>query len=420
VPETRIVLKNCEKINPVDIQTYLAVDGFKAWEKCREGFSPQGVIGEIKSSGLLGRGGAGFSCGLKWELARRTEGDEKYLICNADEGELGAFKDRAILSCDPFSVIEGMGIAGYAIGARKAYLFLRAEYHNLLVSLEQALRQVKEAGFLNHLDIRIVKGSGGYICGEESALMESIEGKRAEPRYKPPFPPDQGLFGQPTVINNVETLANIPRILLGGAGWFKTLGTEKSKGTKVFSVSGDVERPGVYELLLGTPLKELVVDLAGAKDIKAVQVGGASGRFLPEALLDTPLAFEQVLGSGAVMVFNRSRDIIELIFRNITFFNEESCGKCTPCREGTEVMMEIFNRLVEGEGREEDIMVLEDLSSAMKLASLCGLGQSVPTAVLDSLAYFKEEYRQRLDQSGYLRSLRGLSSNKEKDPHDRF
>lgn len=410
MPETRIVLKNVGKIDPKDFKTYLAGDGFKAWKRCQEQLSPEAVINEIKSSELLGRGGAGFSCGLKWELARKSEGEEKYLICNADEGEVGAFKDRTILSWDPFSLIEGLAIAAYAIGAKKTYIYLRAEYHSLLKGLEQALEQVKAAGFLNFNDIQIVEGAGSYVCGEESALMDSIEGKRGEPRYKPPFPPIKGLFGYPTIINNVETLVNIPGIILNGAPWFRTMGTEKSKGTKVFSVSGDVERPGVYELLMGSPLRELVEDLAGAREVKAVQIGGASGRILPRELLDTPLAFEQVLGSGAVIVLNRSRDIIDTVFRNILFFAEESCGKCTPCREGTEVMMEIFNRLVHGEGRAEDLPALEDLSPAMMQASLCGLGQSVPIPVLDSLKYFKDDYRQRLTQSHFLRGLKGRQS----------
>jgi NADH:ubiquinone oxidoreductase subunit F (NADH-binding) len=410
VPETRIVLKNVGKIDPKDFKTYLAADGFKAWKRCQEELNPEQVINEIKSSELLGRGGAGFSCGLKWELARKSEGEEKYLICNADEGEVGAFKDRTILSGDPFSLIEGLAIAAYAIGAKKTCIYLRAEYHSLLKGLDQAIHQVEEAGYLNPSDIQIYEGAGAYICGEESALMDSIEGKRGEPRYKPPFPPTKGLFGYPTIINNVETLVNIPRIMLNGAGWFRTLGTEKSKGTKVFSVSGDVERPGVYELLMGSPLRELVEDLAGAREVKAVQIGGASGRILPRELLDTPLAFEQEMGSGAVIVLNRSRDMIDTVFRNILFFAEESCGKCTPCREGTEVMMEIFNRLVHGEGRAEDLPTLEDLSQAMMQASLCGLGQSVPIPVLDSLKYFKEEYRQRLTQSHFLRGLKGQRS----------
>lgn len=406
VTETRIVLKNCGKIDPGDISTYLAADGFKAWKRCEEELSPEEVIREIKSSQLLGRGGAGFNCGLKWELARKGEGKEKYLICNADEGEVGTFKDRYILTLDPFSFIEGMTIAGYAIGARRAYIYLRAEYHYLLDTLKQALQQVKDLGFLKHLDIQIFEGAGAYVCGEESALMDSIEGKRGEARYKPPFPPVKGLFDQPTIINNVETLSNIPQLILKGPDWFKAMGTEKSKGTKVFSVCGDVEHPGVYEVLMGTPLKELVLNLAGSKDIKAVQVGGASGRILPKALLDTPLAYEHVLGSGAVIVLNRHRDILDVVYRNMEFLAGESCGKCTPCREGTEVMMEIYSRLINGEGKEEDIQALEDLSRTMMQASLCGLGQSAPLPVLDSLKFFKNEYDQRLAQSGYLRTLK--------------
>ncbi len=409
MPEMRIVLKNWGKIDPKNLETYLSVDGFKAWKKCEAGLTPEEVIGEIKSSQLLGRGGAGFNCGLKWELARKADGDEKYLICNADEGEVGTFKDRVILSEDPFSLLEGLMIAAYAVGARKAFIYLRAEYHYLLKDLKQALLQVKEAGLDGHVDIQIVEGAGAYICGEESALMESIEGKRGEPRYKPPFPPTQGLFNRPTIINNVETLVNIPRIILNGADWFRAMGTEKSKGTKVFSISGDVEKPGVYELLMGSPLRELVVDLAGAKELKAVQIGGASGRILPASMLDTPLAFEHVLGAGAVVVFNRGRDMIEMNHRNIEFLNDESCGKCTPCREGTEVLLDIFRRLVEGEGRDEDIPAIEDLASAMMKASLCGLGQSAPIPVLDSLIYFKKEYEQRLAQSRYLRTLKTVN-----------
>jgi NADH:ubiquinone oxidoreductase subunit F (NADH-binding) len=405
MPETRIVLNHCEKINPADLTTYLEREGFQAWSKCRKTLSPEEVVQTIKVSNLLGRGGAGFPCGLKWELARKAEGWEKYLVCNAAEGEPGTFKDHYLLSHDPFQVLEGMAIAAYAIGTGKAVLYLRGEYHLLLHGLEQALQQVKEAGFLDHVEFRLVSGSGGYICGEETALLESLEGKRGEPRYKPPFPPEIGLFGQPTVINNVETLANIPPIILNGPDWFKTLGTEKSKGTKIFSISGDVENPGVYEVLMGTSLRELVENLAGAKGIQAVQVGGASGRVLPASLLDTPLAFEHILGSGAVMVFNQQRDLLDVLLQNMRFLNEESCGKCTPCREGTEVMMEIFSRWKGGEGREEDLTTLKVLSQTMRLASLCGLGQSAPIPILDCLDYFKGEFEQRLAQIRYLKTL---------------
>lgn len=368
--------------------------------------SPDEVIAEIKDSGLQGRGGAGFNCGLKWELAQKPQEQEKYLICNADEGEVGAFKDRYILTHDPFSVIEGMAIAAYAMGAKKGYVYLRGEYSALFDGLKHNLQQVEDLGFLKDLHLQIFKGAGSYVCGEETALMDSLEGKRGEARYKPPFPPSAGLFGQPTIINNVETLANIPQIILNGADWFRAMGTDKSKGTKVFSISGDVERPGVYELLMGTPLEDLVLDLAGAENVKTVQIGGASGRILPEHRLDIPLAYEHVLGSGSVIVLNRDRDIIDLVYRDIDFLADESCGKCTPCREGTEIMMEIYSRLVNYDAMEEDIETLKSLSHAMQLASICGLGQSAPTPVLDSLEYFRDEYEQRQEQSRYLRSLK--------------
>ncbi len=408
MPETRIVLKNCGQIDPGDVKTYLDRDGFSALKKCEEEMSPEEVIRQVKASGLLGRGGAGFNCGLKWELARKAEGKNKYLICNADEGEVGTFKDRYILTNDSFSLIEGMAIAGYALGARKAYVYLRAEYHFLSDALKQSLKQVKDLGFLKNIDIQILEGAGAYICGEESALMDSIEGKRGEARYKPPFPPIKGLFEQPTVINNVETLVNVPQIILNGADWFNGIGTKKSKGTKVFSVSGDVERPGVYELVMGSRLRELVIDLAGASETKAVQVGGASGSILPTHKLETKLSYETVLGSGGITVFNKTRDIIDIVYRNMEFLAEESCGKCTPCREGTEVMVEILGRINHGNGMEQDIKVLKELSQTMSLASLCGLGQAAPAPVLDSLKYFRDEYDQRITQSLYLRSLKGI------------
>jgi NADH:ubiquinone oxidoreductase subunit F (NADH-binding) len=312
------------------------------------------------------------------------------------------------LENDPFTLIEGIAIAGYAIDAESAYIYLREEYHYLLDRLKNAIRQAYEKGFLQPLRIDIVEGAGAYVCGEESALMESIEGKRGEARYRPPFPPTKGLFGRPTLINNVETLMNVPEIVLHGSGWFHSMGTERSKGTKVFSVSGDVAKPGVYELVLGSELRELVIDLAKAKDVQAVQVGGAAGRIIPKNRLNTPLSYETMLGSGAVTVFDRSRDMIDVVYQTLRFFAEESCGKCVPCREGTEVMMEVLGRMVEGEGVAEDMTTLKGLSEVMSLSSLCGLGQSASVSLLDSLEHFRNEYEARINQSIFLRGLKGI------------
>ena len=408
--EKRILLKNCEVIAPDNIDTYLEHDGFKALKKAREKMSPEEVIEAVKTSGLRGRGGAGFPCGSKWELAKKSKGAEKFLICNADEGEVGTFKDRYVLQHDPFSVIEGMAIGAYAIGAKKGYIYLRGEYHYLLEGLKKAIFQTKEKGFLKGLDIEIEEGAGSYICGEESALMNSIEGKRGEARYRPPFPPTSGLFEKPTIINNVETLMNVPHIILNGAKWYSKLGTGESKGTKLFSVSGDVARPGVYEMELGCSLKELVEDLAGAKEVKMVQIGGSTGGVVPGSMIDTALSYETVLGSGAVTVFDESRDVIDFVYRTVEFLNEESCGKCTPCREGTEVMVEVLGRLARGEGVQADIRTLEELSEAMMLSSMCGLGQGVPIPVLHTLKYFRNDYENRINQSVFLRSLKTINA----------
>ena len=402
MPQQRVVLKNCGVIDPGQIATYLDEGGFKALARVRQEMTPEQVTDEIKASGLRGRGGAGFPCGIKWEGARKSPGDEKYVICNADEGEVGTFKDRYILERDPFTLIEGIAIAGYAIGAKTGYIYLRAEYHRLYPLLANAIDQAGQAGFLAGFNLEIKEGAGAYICGEESALMDSIEGRRGEARYRPPFPTTAGLWGKPTIINNVETLMNIPRIMLQGAEWFNQMGTERSKGTKVFSVSGDVSKPGVYEMVLGSSLRELVEELAGAPDIKMVQIGGATGRILPYDKIDTPLAFEDVLGAGAVIVFDRSRDVIDIVGRTMEFLVEESCGKCTPCRQGTEVMVEIMERFRHGEGRQKDLKDLEDLSSTMMLTSLCGLGQAAPNAITDSLQYFKDAYEERIS-GGALR-----------------
>jgi len=408
VPARRLVLDKCKAIDPRSIETYVDRGGFRALKKALGEMSPDQVIAEIKASKLKGRGGAGFPCGLKWELARSAQGDEKFLICNADEGEMGTFKDRFILESDPFTLLEALAIAGYAIGAGKAYIYLRGEYRYLLGQAKEAIDQTKKGGFLDHLEIEVSMGAGAYVCGEETALMNSIEGGRGDARYKPPFPPQKGLWARPTIINNVETLMNIPLIVEKGADWFCQIGTAESKGTKVFAVSGDVARPGVYELELGSLLSELVMDMAGASNARMVQVGGAAGRIIPARAMDVPLAFETVLGSGAVTVYDESRDVIDVVRRTCEFFADESCGKCTPCREGTEMMVEILDRLAKGEGGPDDIEILEDLSNAMALSSLCGLGQAAPLAVLDTLEHFRGEYEIRVEQSLLAKSLGGI------------
>ena len=403
--QKRVVLKNCGRIDPGRIDSFLENEGFAALEKAQKKMTPQKVIEEVTASGLLGRGGAGFSCGQKWKLAKEQPADERFIICNADEGEVGTFKDRYIIQNDPFTLIEAIAIAGWAVGAGKAFIYLRAEYGYLSDLILSAIGQAKTKGFLNHLDIELREGAGSYMCGEESGLMNSVEGLRGEARCKPPFPSEKGLWGKPTVINNVETLMNIPRIVLNGSAWFREMGTERSKGTKVFSVSGDVAAPGVYELELGSALSELVLDLASASDIKMVQVGGASGRLIPADGIGTPLSFETILGAGGVTVFNRTRDVIDVTLRNMEFMAEESCGRCTPCREGSAAMIEILRRLAEGEGAGEDIGALEDLSGVMTESSLCGLGQSSPLPVLDALKYFRKDFENRIAQSEFLRTL---------------
>jgi len=394
MPQKRVVLKNCEIIDPRDIDTFIQRDGFQALGKAVEEMSPEEVIDELKSSGLRGRGGAGFPTGLKLDLTRRSPAEKKFIICNADEGEVGTFKDRYILEHDPFSLIEGIAIAGYAMGATKGYVYLRQEYSWLLLdSLQNAIDQAK--GLVN-IEIEIQVGAGAYVCGEETALIESIEGKRGDVRYRPPFPPSEGLWKRPSAVHNVETLVNLPRIILRGADWFSAMGTERSKGTKVFSVCGDVTRPGVYELEMGSSLRELVEELAQAQEIKMIQVGGASGRVVPYEMIDTPLSFETVLGAGGVLVLNRSRDVVELARRTMQFFDEESCGKCTPCREGTKRMVEILERLERRRGRAKDIKLVGDLSETMMLTSLCGLGQAAPNFVVDTLEYYRADYESRI------------------------
>ena len=404
--QKRVVLKNCGLIDPKSINSYLKKGGFTALEKVQKQMTPEKVIKEVTASGLLGRGGAGFSCGLKWKLARAQKADQKFIICNADEGEVGTFKDRYILQNDPFTLVEAIAIASWTIGANKAFIYLRTEYHFLSGLILNAISQAKAKGFLEHVDIELLEGAGAYICGEESALMNSIEGSRGEARYKPPFPPQKGLWAKPTIINNVETLMNILQIIVKGSDWFRSMGTERSKGTKVFSVSGDVASPGVYELELGSRLSELVLQLASAKDVKMVQVGGACGRIIPADQIDVPLAYESVLGSGAIMVFNETRDVIDAMYRNMEFLADESCGRCTPCRDGCEAMLDILGRLARGEGASEDIGALEDLSQVMSLSAMCGLGQTASLPLTDTLKYFRKDYESRIEQSVYLRTLR--------------
>jgi NADH:ubiquinone oxidoreductase subunit F (NADH-binding) len=403
--QKRVVLKNCGIVDSGSLHSFLKRGGFAALEKAQKRMTPEEVIEEVTASGLLGRGGAGFSCGLKWKLARAQAADQKFIVCNADEGEVGTFKDRYILQNDPFSLIEAIAIAGWTIGAGKAFIYLRGEYHFLSGLILNAVSQAKEKGFLKHIDIELREGAGAYMCGEESGLMNSIEGLRGEARYKPPFPPQKGLWGKPTIINNVETLMNIPQIILKGSTWFRAMGTERSKGTKVFSVSGDVAAPGVYELELGSSLSELVLKLASARDVKMVQIGGACGRVIPSDGIDIPLAYESVLGAGAVMVFNKTRDVIDAMCRNMEFLADESCGRCTPCRDGCEAMLDILGRLARGEGASEDIGALEDLSQVMSVSAMCGLGQTASLPLMDTLKHFRKEYENRIEQSEFFRKL---------------
>ena len=396
MPQKSVVLRNCGVIDPHDVDSYLANGGFEALRRVQSGMTPAEVVDEVKRSGLRGRGGGGFPTGLKWEQTAQSPGGKKYIICNASEGEVGAFKDRYVLERDPFTLIEGMEIAGYAVAASAGFIYLRSEYSYLVPLLMSAIAQVKQKGLLgiggHPFEIELRIGTGGYVCGEETAMMEYLEGRRGEPRVRPPFPSSQGLLGLPTVINNVETLMNIPWIVENGADRFCEIGTPQSKGTKVFCVSGDVERPGVYELEMGSSLGELVEELAVARDIKMIQVGGASGRIVPADKMDVLLSYETVLGPGPIIVFDKTRDVVDIMWRTMEFFAEESCGKCAPCREGTQAMLETLARIADGKGVRKDLKSLEELSRAMMLTSSCGLGQAAPFPVVDSLRYFGDEY----------------------------
>jgi len=408
--QVRIALRNCGVINPEDINEYIARDGYMALGKVLTEMTPEDVIKLVKDSGLKGRGGAGFSTGLKWSFAAPNKADQKYVICNADEGDPGAFMDRSVLEGDPHAVLEAMAIAGYAIGATKGFIYVRAEYPIAIHRLEIAINQARELGLLGNnlfgsdfdFDVEIRPGAGAFVCGEETALMQSIEGHRGMSRNKPPFPAVKGLWGKPTIINNVETLANVPQIINNGPEWFKSIGTEKSSGTKVFALGGKINNTGLVEVPMGTTLREVIYDIGGGcpngKEFKAVQTGGPSGGCLIKEHLDTPIDYDNLtalgsmMGSGGMIVMDEDNCMVDIARFFLDFTVDESCGKCTPCREGTKRMLEILDKIAEGKGTLADLDRLENLATTIKDTSLCGLGQTAPNPVLSTIRYFKDEY----------------------------
>ncbi|HHN64024.1 MAG TPA: NADH-quinone oxidoreductase subunit NuoF [Nitrospirae bacterium] len=407
-------LRNKGLIDPESIEDYIARDGYMAAAKALLEMTPEEIIKEIKDSGLRGRGGAGFPTGLKWELCYRAKGDQKYILCNGDEGDPGAFMDRSIMEADPHVVLEGMIIGAKAIGANKGYIYVRAEYPLAVRRLQLAIDQAKEYGLLGEnildsgfdLDIEIYQGAGAFVCGEETALMRSLEGKRGMPIPRPPFPVNQGLWGKPTVLNNVETYANIPQIILNGAQWFRSLGTEKSTGTKVFALTGAVKNIGLIEVPMGIPLRTIIYDIGGGiqkgRKFKAVQLGGPSGGCIPEHLLDTPVTYEDIVktgaivGSGGMVVMDDYNCMVNVARFFLEFTADESCGKCPPCRIGTRVMLDKLIDITEGRGKEGDIETLEDLAKDIIKTSLCGLGQTAPNPVLTTIRYFRDEYESHI------------------------
>ena len=408
--QKRVALRNCGVIDPENIDEYLAFDGYKALEKALTSMTREQVIDEILKSGLRGRGGGGFPTGLKWKFTYSSQADQKYVACNADEGDPGAFMDRSVLEGDPHCVLEAMAIAGYAIGASEGYIYVRAEYPIAVKRLEIAIAQAHEYGLLGenifgtgfNFDIKIRLGAGAFVCGEETALMRSIEGKRGEPTPRPPFPAVKGLFVKPTMLNNVETYANVAQIILKGADWFASMGTEKSKGTKVFALGGKINNTGLVEVPMGTPLRTIIYDIGGGipngKKFKAVQTGGPSGGCLPAELLDTPVDYDNLIaagsmmGSGGMIVMDEDNCMVDIARFFLDFTVDESCGKCTPCRVGTRRMLEILERIVNGKGEEGDIERLEELANTIKSTALCGLGQTAPNPVLSTLKFFRSEY----------------------------
>lgn len=408
--QVRIALRNCGIIDPENIDEYIAFDGYSALGKVLTTMTPKEVIEVIKQSGLRGRGGGGFPTGKKWEFAAVQDNPEKYIICNADEGDPGAFMDRSVLEGDPHTVLEAMTIGGYAIGANKGFIYVRAEYPVAVQRLYTAIEQSKEYGLLGDnilgtgfkFDIEIRLGAGAFVCGEETALMQSIEGKRGMPMPKPPFPAVSGLWGKPTVINNVETYANIVPIMLNGAEWFRSIGTEKSPGTKVFALGGKITNTGLVEIPMGTTLRETIYEIGGgipnAKEFKAVQTGGPSGGCIPSQNLDTPIEYDtltalgSMMGSGGMIVMDEDNCMVDVARFFLDFTKDESCGKCTPCRIGTKRLLELLEKITHGKGTLEDVEALEELGKVIKKAALCGLGQTAPNPVLSTLHYFKDEY----------------------------
>ena len=408
--QMRIALRNCGVINPENIDEYIAQDGYAALGKVLTEMTPQEVIDLMLASGLRGRGGAGFPTGLKWKFAAANQAEQKYACCNADEGDPGAFMDRSVLEGDPHSVLEAMAIAGYAIGASQGYIYIRAEYPIAVKRLQIAIKQAREYGLLGKnifdsgfdFDIDIRLGAGAFVCGEETALMTSIEGKRGEPRVRPPYPASKGLFGVPTVLNNVETYANIPQIVLKGADWFRSIGTEKSPGTKVFALGGKITNTGLVEVPMGTTLREVVEEIGGGvpggHQFKAAQTGGPSGGCIPAKLIDTPIDYDNLIaigsmmGSGGMIVMDETTCMVDIAKFFLEFTVDESCGKCTPCRVGTKRLLEILNKITSGNGTLEDIDKMEELCYYIKENSLCGLGQTAPNPVLSTLKYYRDEY----------------------------
>jgi NADH:ubiquinone oxidoreductase subunit F (NADH-binding)/(2Fe-2S) ferredoxin len=414
--QTLIALRNRGLIDSDKIDEYIAREGYRALAKALTSMSPEEIIQIVKDSGLRGRGGAGFPTGLKWDFCRRADGEPKYIICNGDEGDPGAFMDRSIVEGDPHSVLEGMVIGAFAIGAHEGYIYIRNEYPLALQKLQIAIDRARDYGLLGEnildsgfdFDVTIQRGAGAFVCGEETSLIASIEGGPPEPRQRPPFPAQHGLWGKPTNINNVETWATIPPILLRGAEWFSSIGTEKSKGTKVFSLVGKIENSGLIEVPMGITLREIIFEIGGGmpngKKFKAVQTGGPSGGCIPADLIDLPVDYESlsqagsIMGSGGMIVMDEDTCVVDVARYFTRFTNRESCGKCSTCRDGSEVLLGILNRICEGEGREEDLAALERLGKAIRLGSLCGLGQTLPNPVLSTLRYFRPEYEMHIKE----------------------